>query len=185
MAQGDVAGHARAAQIQIAIFEPQGFVHLVGLVADVEGRVLGRVEDDHLGGQDLDVPRGQLRIFKAIGPQMDRARDLHDIFIATLGRGRVGFGGRLRIDGHLGNTISIPQIQKDQTAMVTSPVHPPGQGHRLALVLNPQFPAVVGFQHRSPSVPLIFFMVQDFIDNPIFYYNGDRKGVQFRKGMPT
>ncbi len=149
MAQDNVGRHAGATQVQIAIFEAQGLVHLVGFVADIKGRILGRVEDHHLCGQDLDTARGQICVLETLGALMHKPCHLHDELVAALGRCLVGRRGGLRIDGDLGDAKAIPQVQEDQAPVIPTPVHPAGQGDSLPHVLDAQFTASMAFQHGS------------------------------------
>ena len=58
-----VALHLAGAQIEIAVLEPQVFVHL--RVVEREGRHVGLVQDRQFAGDDLDLAGGQLRVFGA------------------------------------------------------------------------------------------------------------------------
>jgi len=43
--------------------------------------------------------------------------------------------GYLRVEGYLGDALSIAQVNEYQPAMVPSPVDPPGQGYLAADML--------------------------------------------------
>ena len=80
MAQRQVLGHAGAADVQIAILEPQRLVHLVAGRADIERRVLGGVEDRHLVGDHLDVTGSQVGVAQPFRPCRHRALHLDHKF---------------------------------------------------------------------------------------------------------
>ena len=62
-------------------------------------------------------------------------------------------GGRVgsRVEDHLGDPVAIPQIQKDQRAVVAAAVDPAGQRNILTGVRGAQLAAGVGAVHRDSS----------------------------------
>ncbi len=144
MAQHQVLRHARPADVEIAVLEPQHLVDLVGCARDVEGRVLGRVEDRHLVGNHFDVAGGEIGVAQALGPRRHLALDLHDELAARLGRNVVR-RDLVGIDGDLGHAKAVAQVDEDERAMVAAAVDPTGQGDRLADMCSIQFAAGMCF----------------------------------------
>ncbi len=77
-----VALHALAPQVEVAVFQAQVLVDVAALAVDHEGRRLGRVQHLQLGDADFDVAGGHLGVVHALGAQADRAFDLDDEFAA-------------------------------------------------------------------------------------------------------
>jgi len=50
---------------------------------------------------------------------------------------------QLRIKDHLDYTISVPQVNENESSMVSATVNPPRQRYRGAYVLLPQFSAAM------------------------------------------
>ncbi len=85
VAQDHIAGHALAAQVEIAIFEARIFIRQVVLAADHEGQGLGRVQYFDRLGDDLDLACLHLGIFHTGRPFLDSACDLQHPFHADVG----------------------------------------------------------------------------------------------------
>ena len=66
--------HLRAAQVEVAVLEPEVLVGF-GPVLDRERRRVGLRQDLEPGRSDLDLARVQLRVDHAGGPRADHARD--------------------------------------------------------------------------------------------------------------
>jgi hypothetical protein len=52
---------------------------------------------------------------------------LNDILAAHVVGSLVGVGGYLRVEDHLDDALAVPQVDKDQPAVVAAAVHPPRQ----------------------------------------------------------
>ncbi len=147
VAQHQVLRHAGAADVEIAVLEPQHLVHLVAGRADVERRGLGRVEDRHLVGDHLDVTRGQVGVAQPFGSCRHRALHLDHKFRPRL-RGDVMRLFLVGVDRHLGNAKAVAQVDKDQPAVVAPAVDPACQGHTLAHIGQVQFATSMRFEHK-------------------------------------
>jgi len=81
VAQDDVALHPLAAQIQVTVLEPQGFIQFI-VAEDEEGRGLGRVENDDCARFDLDRAGIHGGILHPLRPGADGTCNLDDVFVA-------------------------------------------------------------------------------------------------------
>ena len=116
VSQHQVLRHARSADIQVAILEPQ---HLVYFVArrvrsgcNVKRWILGWVEDRHAIRDHLHVARGEVRVAQPFRPRCHRAFHLDDEFRASL-RGDIMGRHLVGIDRHLRNAETVAQVDKD------------------------------------------------------------------------
>ena len=138
VAEDEVPLHASPAQIEIAVSQAQGLVHLFVVPVDVERRRLGRIEYLHRVGHHLDLARGHVWIGQPFGAAAHQALNAEHVLAPHLGGRGVDFRRDLRVSDHLSYPFSVPQINEYQPAVVAAAVHPAGQGHFLAHVLNPQ-----------------------------------------------
>ncbi len=135
VAHAEIALHARAPQIEIAVLQPQIFVD--GLVAvDGKGWHLRAVEDLERVGGDLDVAGRQPRILRSRGTPAHGAGDAQHVFVAQV----LGFGKSrvLRIEDDLGHALAIAQVDEDQAAVVAAPIDPACELHGLAGIAGAQ-----------------------------------------------
>ena len=139
MAQSQIAHHVGAAQIQITVFQPQRLIDLVGGVGNIKGWIFSRVQDRHLVGHHLNRAGAEVGILLAGGAGLHKTLHLHDKFAARLFGKIMRSGIGVGIDGHLGNTKTVAEIQKDQPAMIAPPVNPAGQCHLLPDMAAIQF----------------------------------------------
>src|SRR5205809_6713728 len=109
----------RPAQIQITILEP-GVLVGFGLVFDVKRRYLRSVEELQLFAAKLHLSRCQVRIQcfqRALGQSAaHRNHVLGTELLRLLVSRRVDFG----VKNHLRDTASVPDIDKNQPAMIPS-----------------------------------------------------------------
>ena len=145
-AQQDIALHAGAAQVQVAIPQPQRLGNL-GLFVDVKRRCVRGVEDLYPPGGDLDLACGQAGVLQARRPLPHRAFYLQHILAARLAGHPVGFRRGLRIAHHLRDAIAVTQVNEDEATVVAAAMHPARQRHRRAHVFPSQLTAIVSLQH--------------------------------------
>ena len=131
VAQHQILRHARPADVEIAVLEPQHLVDLIGRARNVEGRVLGRVEDRHLVGDHLDVAGGEIGVAQTFGARRHLALDLHDELAARLRRNVVR-RSLVAVDGDLRQSKAVAQVDEDERAVVAAAVDPAGQRDHLA-----------------------------------------------------
>ncbi len=92
MAQNHVFLHPFPAQVDVAVFQADGFIG-VFIFVDHERQGFGRVQDFDFGGFDFDFTGGHVRVFGSGRAGADDAADLQDPFGAGfLEGGQAGFG---------------------------------------------------------------------------------------------
>ena len=171
VAQAQIRGQPGAAQIEVAVFETDGFVDLVALVsADDERRRTGLAENLQFRGDHFNFAGFQLRVFEAWGAFLYGAAYLDDVFAAHLGgcceragaivavagcTGRVSAIGRIALrvirNGDLRDARPVAQVEEDQAAVVAAAVDPAREGDLFSGVAGAQFATGMGLQHgRAP-----------------------------------
>jgi hypothetical protein len=135
---------SRTPQIEIAVLEA---LILAGrdLIFDLERRCLGLVEDRCFERDDLDRSGRESGISKArpivLGAPVPNlpAHPEHPLRSGTVG-GVEGFlVGGLRIEDHLGQPITVTQVNEDTAPVVASVLHPTEENDLLIDVLLSQF----------------------------------------------
>ena len=145
MAQGQVALHLGAAQVEVAVLEAQAFVG-VHIVGNVKGRREGGVKGGYFLRHNLDGAGSQGRIFGAGGTAGYRALDADDPFGAQLFGGLAGGRGQFRVEHHLHDAGAVAQVNENYPAVVAAAADPTGQGMLLADVGCGKVVAVHAFQ---------------------------------------
>src|SRR5450755_2891569 len=82
MTQHDIVAHLRTAQVEIAIFQTQGFIDLNRLAIDRKWRRARGIEDLDLLGNHLDLTSAQVRIFGSRQATYNGTSHLQHIFRA-------------------------------------------------------------------------------------------------------
>src|SRR5690606_19518954 len=129
-----VALHAAAAQVDVAVAEPD---RLVGLdaVVDREGRRLGRAQDLDRAVPDLDLAGGQVGVGGALGPDPDHPGDAHDPLVAHV---------HGAVDDALDDALAVAQVdEREVLAVLAAAGDPAAQRHRLSCVGRAQLAAPV------------------------------------------
>ena len=154
----EITREPRAAQIEIAIRQPQIFV--VNLGVDRERQIVRAIQDMQFVWDDLDIAGRQFRIFRARHSRRNRTGDLNHVFAAQTVRLFRHRSVLLRAKDNLGQTFAIAQIDEDDAAMIARDVHPAGERDLLADVDLAKRIAIVRAIHvfchseRSRGIPL-------------------------------
>ena len=130
VAKDYVVPHPPTAQVEIAILEAKVLIDLY-ILTYVKGRGLGGVKDFYLLSDNLHLARGQLRVLRSRGALRHFTCNLHHVFMAQLGGYLMPPLGHIRIEHHLHQPLSIPQIDEYQPPVIPPPMHPAGKGHLL------------------------------------------------------
>ena len=138
-AQPQGVGRAAAAQVQVAVAQPDVVTGL-DLVVHRQRQRRGLGEHLQLADGHLDLAGGQLRVLVALGAAGHLAGDLDAELVAQ--RVRV-----LLAEHHLDHTGAVAQVDEDDTAVVAPAGHPPGERHRGAGVRRAQAAGVMGTDH--------------------------------------
>ena len=147
VAQQQVALHVRAAQVEIAVLQPQALVAGRLVVGGRHRRGLRLVQHADAGRADLDLAGRERRLHRVGRAGAYRALGLQDVFRAAA-RSRVERRWVILLVEHdLHDPVAVAQVDKDQAAVVAPAVDPARQRDRLAHVFLPQRAAHDGFQH--------------------------------------
>ncbi len=146
VAQHEVALHALAAQVEVAVAQAGGLVYRV-VAVDQERGGLGDVQHHNPVGQHFDLAGRQIGVLLSGRAAADHAGDLDDVLATHGRRGGEAFGRASRIDDDLGLAAAVAQVDEDHAAHVAPPVDPAGQGDGLANVVAAQFAAAMRLQH--------------------------------------
>ncbi len=152
VAHHDVAAHAIAAQVQVAILEAQKLLDVL-LFGDVEGRRARGVQNLKALRVNLDLARRQVRVFAAFFSPCYWALDPKDVLASQLLSLAEGAAGLLRVDDDLNETRPVAEVDEDEAAVVSPAVYPAGQRHRLAVVRCAQQAAGVALEHNETTIP--------------------------------
>jgi len=150
----EVAPHLRAAQVEIAVGQPQVLVHAVA--TDVIERERGRVGDIvnlELTRHDFDPAGRQAGVLRARGPGHDAAGDSdHRLRLQMLqlaGERRVV----VRLQLHLGDALAVAQVDENDAALIADRVHPAEQGDGRPDVGHGELGTVVSALHLKTKRP--------------------------------
>ena len=130
MAQAQVALHAAAPQVEIAVAQARLFAGL-GLILDGEGRRLRLIQHQQRARHHFHFAGGKLRIHRSRRAHHHFPLHSHHVFAANLLRPVVHF----RADGGIADDLRparvVAQIEEDQIAQVAADIHPAGQENGL------------------------------------------------------
>ena len=129
-----------AAQVDVAVLEAD-FLVLNGFFGGREGRQARVVEDEKLGGLDLDFAGGHLGIDGVGIAQADFAHGGDDVLGANLLALGVAFGDELLVEHDLGDAGAVAEVEKDEVAVVAAAVDPAHEDHLFAGVGGAQLAA--------------------------------------------
>ena len=133
--------HGGAAQIQIAVFQAQLVVD-IDAVAHLKGSCLRAAEHAQLGDEQFHLARGDLVRFRLALTQ--RARGNNDILAFQAG-GLFKHGPvRGIVKNKLQDACGVPQVRKNNAALVAAFCDGAGHRHLCARVPGAQRPAIVG-----------------------------------------
>ena len=139
-AQAQIALHERAAQIHIAILQPDVVMHL--LVIQLKGRRFGLVQDLDRVPEHLHLAGWPVGVGRALGPKPEPAADPDHVFIAHRIGDLEGFRP-VRVKHDLGDALAIAQIDEDHAAMIPAPMYPAAQPDFLIDMSAVEFPAIM------------------------------------------
>ena len=146
MAEHEVALNRLAAQVEVAELHAQ-VIATIGVVFDGKRRGLARIQDLELGDFDFDVPGGHLGVFGFA--DFDKTGRLDDEFPAELSSAQAERFVRIHVEGQLGQTVTVPDVDKGHSAQVAGALNPTAQGDGLACVFGAQFAASMRSMHGS------------------------------------
>jgi hypothetical protein len=126
-----VAAHALAAQIEIAVLEPQLLGDVHGVLVHFERRGLGLVEHLERFGQQLDASGGQVGVAHLLRTLAHRSGDAHGELRTQHARLLEQYLVR-RDEDDLQKPGAVPKVDEGDLAHVTAGVDPSADGRFLA-----------------------------------------------------
>ena len=120
MPQYQVMLHFRPPEIEIAVLEPNGFIHF-DIILNIKRRGFGRIQNTELLPADFHRTGFHQWIHRIFGAQPNLAANGHDILGADSIRLFKSRPIDLRRKNHLHDARTIPQIHKNQSAVITLP----------------------------------------------------------------
>ncbi len=133
--------HRLAADVEVAVLEPERLVDRGVGIVDVERRRLRLAEDRDLGRAKLDLTGLELRVLGAGEPFLDGPDDRYDELVPDPTRGGVRVGRVGPVDDDLGDPVPIADVEEDQATLIAPAVHPAGDASLAARVGCPQLAA--------------------------------------------
>ena len=141
VAQGDHPLHIGAAEVQVAVGQPDR-VPDVGVLHDLEGGRLGLGQQPQLGDLHLDIAGGQVGVLGL--PLPDETGGGDDVLAPEGGGFFKDILGGAVVKGKLEQAGAVPEVHKDQAAQVPLPLDPAADGDGLADILGGKGAAVAG-----------------------------------------
>ncbi len=153
MTQFQDVPHPLAPQVQIAILEPNPFVNR-NVIGDGERQRFSVVEDFQRFRVDFNFAGRQLRVLSPRRSSDNFARNFEHPFVSDFPCSGNHFRwAKLGVKDALDDTASVPQVNEDNSAVITNPVDPSAQSDGLTDVSLPQLATVVGLQHIRFTFP--------------------------------
>ena len=151
--QTQLLGHFRTTQVEEAITQT-GFFANVGELVQRERRGFRLVQHFQFITQHFDHARRHVGVGGTGRTQTHLTGDLHDVLAAhAIGSGEAL--GAIRIEHHLGQTITITDIEENHPAVVATTVNPSAKGNFLAFQAFVQLAAIVAAHHGRGSLLVI------------------------------
>ena len=142
VAQAQVIGHARTAQVKVTPGQAQVFTR-VAAVFHGKGRSFGGVQQLPVQHHHFDFSGGQIGVAHAFGAGAHPASDRQYIFTAQHMSVAMRFRGDFRAEHHLGKSVAIPQIHENQSSMVAAVLHPAHEADFAAVIGQTEGAAIV------------------------------------------
>ena len=172
-AQHDGRMHGGTAQIQIPVAQAQLIVH-IDAVPHLKGRGLRLAQDAQLAHIQLHIAGGDLIRLGGALPQFAFGND-HILAAQALGFGEHLFGGVL-VKDQLQNAGGIPQVGKNDAALVTAAGNGAADCHFLPGQRQTDLAAVVGAAQISHA----FHILCPLLCMTFYYYTAPRRNLQER-----
>ena len=145
--QTQLLEHFRATQVEEAITQA-GFFADVGELVERERRGFRFVQHFKLVAQHFDHARRHVGIGGTGRTQANLTGDLDHVFAAHAIGGSEGFSA-VRVEHHLGQTVTITDIEENHPTVVTATVNPSAKGNFLAFQAFVQLAAIMAAHHGS------------------------------------
>ncbi len=133
--------HRLAADVEIAVPEPQDLVDRGVRIVDVEGRRLRLRQDAHLQAAKFDRAGRQPGVLRAGQPRCHLTDDLDHELATDATADLVCLRRVVAVDDDLGDPVPVAQVQEDQLPVIPAPVDPAGQARAATRVGRAERPA--------------------------------------------
>ena len=151
VAKEQVSVHLRAAQVQIAVFEPHLFAHRL-LVGQGKGQRIRRGEHLHMADGQLHLTGGQGGVIGAFVAQAHLSGDLHHALVfEPFGQCKAGGIRHGLIKDRLHYALAVAHIHEDDAAHVAAGQHPAAHRSLQADVRTAQGSAVMRSFHKAAT----------------------------------
>ena len=128
-AQEDAVTERFAAQVEVAILQPQALVHGGIGVIDIEGWRLGLGEHGDTLACDLNAASGELLVLGTCASRSNSAFDGDHPLAARVGQCGVGLGCDGGINNHLHDAVAVTKVDEDEAAVISTAMNPTGEPH--------------------------------------------------------
>ena len=144
VAHFEVVEHLRTAQVQVAVAQTR-VLGGIDAILDLEGRGLARVDHLDVGDKDLDLAGDHVGV-RGVVRTMAHCTGDGDGPLGTDGLGGVERLGarKLRVERALRETLTVAQVDENETAVVAAVLHPTIQRDGSANVAGAQLATGVG-----------------------------------------
>ena len=132
--------HHRPAKVEHPMGEPCGLGEM--LIIELKGWRDRRIQNLELAAEHLDAATAHVGIDRALWTPTNQARNSHTELISK----RLCQGKDLspvRVADHLGDAVTVAQVDEDHAAMVAPPMHPATEGDGLVELVEVEGSAVV------------------------------------------
>ena len=151
--------HLGPPEVQVPVFHPDVLVgeDALLLIAELEGRELGLVEQHGVGDQDLHLSGGVPGILGPLDPLPDDTVDLDAGFAGEIvhdgleGLSVDALGERLGVEYDLCDAVSVGEIDESDSAVVPGEPYPSLKTDLFAQISGPELAAGVCSSHESAS----------------------------------
>ena len=153
VAEAQGAEHRGAAEVKIAVFQPQFLPHR-GEVVHREGEGLRLAEHLQRVGPQFDGAGLQAGVIGFLIPDGQGAADGNHRFVFQRFRRMERFPAQVQpVEYHLQRPLSVPEVEEDDAAHIPPGLHPAHRRDAFSHILFAELSAVaVPFHNRSPSM---------------------------------
>jgi hypothetical protein len=116
--------HRLAADVEVAVLEPEALIDRLVRFVDVERRRLGLGQDVDLARLQLDLAGRHARVLRPGQPASDLSGGRDDELVAHPTRRLVRLRRVRLVDDDLRDPVAVTDVQEDQLSVVATTVHP-------------------------------------------------------------
>ena len=148
-AQQDSVTQWLAAQVEVAVLQPQALINGGVGVIDIEGWRLGLGEHGDTLACDFNPTSGELLVLGARASRCDGAFDGDHPLAPCVGKGGVGVWGNGGVHNHLHNAVAVTKVNKDEAAVIASAMNPTSEPYAPTDIAQAQCAADIAPETRG------------------------------------